>query len=197
MDFKVVRVGCNNSGFTDDQVAPLFDDAPENCLLPGVWLHRRDPNIVRLVIAGSRDACMLPPNPGYKRSYILDPDKYAWAKGMIEATISRMPNPEAIEVICGLATGGDQVGGVWGRERRLVVHGFEAEWDKYGAKAGFMRNTDMGWYGTHLIALTLGETPGTKQMIELAQSGGLRTRIYDCRQIPQTNVRPDTLSPAP
>lgn len=35
--FFVTRVGCGIAGFTDAQVAPLFWDAPENCILPPEW----------------------------------------------------------------------------------------------------------------------------------------------------------------
>ncbi len=35
--FEVVRVGCSNAGFTEDQIAPLFRDAPDNCDLPTGW----------------------------------------------------------------------------------------------------------------------------------------------------------------
>ena len=35
--FKVTRVGCNLAGFTDDQIAPLFADAPGNCWFDEVW----------------------------------------------------------------------------------------------------------------------------------------------------------------
>jgi hypothetical protein len=35
--FKVTRVGCNLAGFTDDQIAPLFADAPGNCWFDEAW----------------------------------------------------------------------------------------------------------------------------------------------------------------
>ena len=40
MTFEVTRIGCGIAGFTDDQIAPLFAGAPENCSLPDGW---RDP----------------------------------------------------------------------------------------------------------------------------------------------------------
>lgn len=36
-EFKVTRVGCNLAGFTDEQIAPLFADAPGNCLFDEAW----------------------------------------------------------------------------------------------------------------------------------------------------------------
>lgn len=35
--FKVTRVGCGLAGFTDDQIAPLFQGAPENCEFDPAW----------------------------------------------------------------------------------------------------------------------------------------------------------------
>jgi len=35
--FDVCRVGCINAGYKDDEIAPLFADAPENCTLPEGW----------------------------------------------------------------------------------------------------------------------------------------------------------------
>jgi hypothetical protein len=35
--FFVTRVGCGLAGFTDDQIAPMFREAPVNCELPYGW----------------------------------------------------------------------------------------------------------------------------------------------------------------
>lgn len=37
MYFQVTKIGCGIAGFTDAQIAPLFDGAPINCLLPMDW----------------------------------------------------------------------------------------------------------------------------------------------------------------
>jgi len=37
MIFEVTRVGCGLAGFTDNQIAPMFADAPHNCALPPAW----------------------------------------------------------------------------------------------------------------------------------------------------------------
>lgn len=36
--FMVTRIGCGLAGFTDEQIAPMFRDAPVNCHLPGEWV---------------------------------------------------------------------------------------------------------------------------------------------------------------
>lgn len=35
--FVVTRVGCGLAGHSDREIAPLFAEAPENCLLPTGW----------------------------------------------------------------------------------------------------------------------------------------------------------------
>jgi hypothetical protein len=37
LEFAVVRVGCGLAGRTDEQMAPLFDSAPENCAFDPLW----------------------------------------------------------------------------------------------------------------------------------------------------------------
>jgi hypothetical protein len=37
MTFNVVRVGCMNAGYKDEDIAPMFSDAPKNCRLPEGW----------------------------------------------------------------------------------------------------------------------------------------------------------------
>lgn len=37
LKFMVTRVGCGLAGYTDADIAPMFQDAPENCELPPRW----------------------------------------------------------------------------------------------------------------------------------------------------------------
>ena len=37
LTFLVTRVGCGLAGYTDDQIAPLFAGAPDNCQMPDEW----------------------------------------------------------------------------------------------------------------------------------------------------------------
>ena len=38
--FEVTRVGCGLAGYTDQQIAPLFRNAPANCKMPDGWRKR-------------------------------------------------------------------------------------------------------------------------------------------------------------
>jgi hypothetical protein len=35
--FRVTRIGCGHAGYTDEQIAPFFKLAPDNCRLPPGW----------------------------------------------------------------------------------------------------------------------------------------------------------------
>lgn len=37
LTFNVTRIGCGLAGYTDEQIAPMFYNSPENCLLPIEW----------------------------------------------------------------------------------------------------------------------------------------------------------------
>lgn len=37
LTFHVVRIGCGLAGFTNQQIAPMFIGAPENCFFDPVW----------------------------------------------------------------------------------------------------------------------------------------------------------------
>lgn len=36
-DFNVTRIGCGLAGYKDEQIAPMFKLAPDNCKLPDGW----------------------------------------------------------------------------------------------------------------------------------------------------------------
>lgn len=37
MKFEVTRIGCGLAGYDDQDIAPLFRNAPSNCILPVGW----------------------------------------------------------------------------------------------------------------------------------------------------------------
>lgn len=37
MTFEVTKIGCGLAGYTEAEIAPMFKDAPLNCLLPEGW----------------------------------------------------------------------------------------------------------------------------------------------------------------
>jgi hypothetical protein len=41
LEFLVCRVGCGLAGYTDEEIAPFFAQAPANCELPEGWRQKR------------------------------------------------------------------------------------------------------------------------------------------------------------
>lgn len=37
LEFEVTRIGCGLAGYTDEDISPMFKDAPKNCFLPEGW----------------------------------------------------------------------------------------------------------------------------------------------------------------
>lgn len=42
--FRVVKIGCGLAGYREDAIAPMFANAPKNCVLPKGWRHERSRN---------------------------------------------------------------------------------------------------------------------------------------------------------
>lgn len=110
---------------------------------------------IRLIIAGTRNFS----------------DDRLFAQTMQSLTIT----PD--EVVCGMATGADEMGRRWALANNIPVAEFSADWDTHGKKAGPIRNKAMANYGTHLLAFWNGRSRGTGNMIALARSAGLLVRV--------------------
>lgn len=79
--------------------------------------------------------------------------------------------PDDVELVCGMARGADITAyHLWKHVYQNPVHEFEAEWDKHGKAAGFLRNTQMALFADFLVAFWDGTSKGTKHMIETMQS---------------------------
>lgn len=95
------------------------------------------------------------------------------------------------EIVCGDAYGVDKLGEQWAISHNIPVKHFPANWSditksdaiirenkygKYNAKAGIIRNEEMGKYADILIAIIKDNSSGTKHMIEYMQS--LNKKVY-------------------
>lgn len=162
--YQVTRVGCGLAGLKDFEptIREAFLDAPDNCLLPGVWERERQPGMVRLVVAGSRD--------------VTD---YSLAEQWLDTLLARV-DPANVCIISGLAPGPDRLGLQYAEARGLDAWQVPALWNQQGKAAGFIRNQQMGWFGTHLAALWNGQSRGTQAMIQLAGREGLTPRVKRC-----------------
>jgi hypothetical protein len=127
--------------------------------------------IMKVIIAGSRQ--------------IKDPIHLRRALDFYTSPIA-YPDPTTCpiitEVVCGEARGADTLGKEWAMRKGIPVKSFPADWDKYGKRAGYLRNIDMAEYADQLIALLflrggLVGTRGTANMIHLMQNMDKPTTI--------------------
>ncbi|NKE72859.1 DUF2493 domain-containing protein [Candidatus Manganitrophus noduliformans] len=81
------------------------------------------------------------------------------------------------EVLSGGARGVDCLGEEWARRNGVPVRHFPADWERYGKRAGYVRNEEMADRAEALISVWDGRSPGTGQMIEIAKRKGLKVFV--------------------
>ena len=68
------------------------------------------------------------------------------------------------------------------KQNNYPIKVFKADWERYGKRAGYLRNKQMADYaaetGGILIAFWDGESRGTKMMIKLAKMSGLCVKVF-------------------
>ena len=84
---------------------------------------------------------------------------------------------EDVEIVSGGARGADALGERYARERGRRLKVFPADWKKWGAAAGPIRNAEMAAYADALIAFWDGRSAGTRDMIRKAEDRGLRVQV--------------------
>jgi hypothetical protein len=70
------------------------------------------------------------------------------------------------EVVCGGASGVDELGRKWAFDNNIRCSLFPADWERYKKAAGPLRNRDMAAYADALIAVWNGKSRGTRSIIE-------------------------------
>lgn len=88
------------------------------------------------------------------------------SRKLIDAVMMNYPSP-ITEVVCGTAKGVDTLGEEWAHSRDIPVKYFPADWDKYGKKAGPLRNKEMAEYADAAVIIWDGQSRGTKNMINI------------------------------
>ena len=81
-------------------------------------------------------------------------------------------------VISGFANGVDMLGVKYAGEKELALMVYKADWNRYGKKAGYIRNEEMAQVGDALIYLYDGVSKGTQHMINLAKEYELKIFGY-------------------
>ena len=119
-----------------------------------------DRPIYKIIIAGGRD--------------FMD---YNLLKEKTNKILQEKKVTHKIVIISGCARGADTLGLRYASENTFDVEEYPADWDKYGKKAGYMRNVEMAENADALIAFWDGKSKGTKHMIDIATERNLPIRV--------------------
>ena len=119
-----------------------------------------DRPIYKIIIAGGRD--------------FMD---YNLLKEKTNKILQEKKVTHKIVIISGCARGADTLGLRYASENAFDVEEYPADWDKYGKKAGYVRNVEMAENADSLIAFWDGKSKGTKHMIDIATERNLPTRV--------------------
>lgn len=77
-----------------------------------------------------------------------------------------------IHIISGGARGVDTLARAYAKSKGMEFTEYLADWDKYGKRAGFLRNITMIGVSDAVIAIWDGESKGTKHSIDYATASG-------------------------
>lgn len=111
-----------------------------------------------------------------------DYDNYEKLKDACDFYLSRkIQSGEKVVIISGGARGADSLGEKYAKERGLEVKIFPADWEKYGKRAGIIRNKKMAEIANACIAFpnAYSENKGTRNMITLAKQMNLLVRVIE------------------
>ena len=122
--------------------------------------------VLYVIIAGSREF-----------------DDYALLRDVCDRVLeNKVADGYKITIISGHAKGADTLGEQYASERGYDIKIFPADWDKFGKRAGYLRNKKMAEIGNVLIAFfAIGaESKGTQNMVNIAKEKNLMVReIYE------------------
>jgi hypothetical protein len=96
--------------------------------------------------------------------------------------MARILNPIKYKIqylVSGGAKGADQLAELYAKVYKVRIKIFEADWDTYGKKAGFLRNQDIVKEADVVIAFWNGISKGTRHTIELAKKNNKQLKVYN------------------
>ena len=104
-------------------------------------------------------------------------NNYTEAEEFIDMCLSRIRKENEIIIISGGAKGADALGELYAQENGFRIERYIAQWEKYGKRAGPIRNEEMAKNADYVICFWDGKSRGTKSMIECAKNQGKPCKI--------------------
>lgn len=116
----------------------------------------------KLIVAGGRD---------FNDKELMDQT--------IKTVIAELPDDCVVSIVSGMANGADALGYEWALHNKCKVYKHYAEWNKYGKRAGYIRNQEMCDNSQGLLAFHSNKIndKGTRHMIQCARNKGLYIKV--------------------
>lgn len=97
-----------------------------------------------------------------------------------------LQNQKQVLIVHGGAKGADTCAAMYAKERGIKTKVFLPDWDKYGKKAGILRNIEMFEYASQFqnrgcVVFWDGKSKGAKNDIELSEKYNVPLRIVEFR----------------
>ena len=152
------------------EIASLFSDAPENCMLPGTWLRQQRPDMpARMIILDAGVLMKKPPVQKLVDQY-LSLNLPLWDAPSVEIVSAGLP--QSVIANDAYARGHGHIHRIIGENRGL-----------YGTRAGAVRDAKAIWYATHLLSLTDPLISSRGDQIHLATQASLHGLMVDDLQV--------------
>lgn len=90
--------------------------------------------------------------------------------------------PEKALIVSGEAKGADTLAQIYALQNGYMFDAYPAKWEQYGRSAGMKRNVDMIQNSDNVIAFWDGNSPGTKNFIDLAKKRNMPCIIIDVQE---------------
>jgi hypothetical protein len=94
-----------------------------------------------------------------------------------ESILSKVRIEEIDMMVSGGADGADSLGELFAKLNNIPTKIYRPNWNKYGKKAGIIRNEYIIEYSDIIFAFWDGESKGTKNSIDIAQRKGKELNI--------------------
>lgn len=155
------------------------------------------PKMIKLLVCGGRDFGQLPMISNKGQTYGFDHDHPDFGKRYAERQFvvktleefavanSAYYNPDNnwlpadIHVISGGATGADSIAIDWAIANWCTFDEYKADWDRYGYKAGPIRNQQMLDEGKPDIVMAFPGGNGTNDMVSKARMANVRVVVVE------------------
>lgn len=124
---------------------------------------------LRVLVCGGRDYGAFSPSDSEDERKLKLEDR----KHMLNI-ISDLNEEYDMTIIQGEAKGADILGKACAELLNIPVESFPADWDRYGKRAGFIRNSEMLTKGKPDLVIAFRGGKGTKMMCDIAERAGVK-----------------------